>query len=416
LGKRLPVRATQQQDIKSPPLSNPERDKSDTVPINSSELFGPTAGKETKETPSLSVIRLVVVGHARRGRDQRLVSRCRVEFDHAAGTGEGETEDISPSGLYVRTETLLAVGDEADLRLTLPDGSIVALYARVAHCLAPGAARALGRHTGMGLELIGPDTPAREKLCAHIDALRSELGSRGVAATRRAILVEPSPPLRERMTRCLEAAGFQVTAVDSAMQALEAGAASAPDAVIAAAAMPAMTGIDLAYAMTEHSTLSEVPLVLTGEDGDLGRLEAFRAGVRDYVPVPFLDEELAIRVQRIATPPPVAGPGLRGSLVDIGLGTLLSLLEFERKSGVLLVLRTSELARVFVADGKILKVETTTGYGLPKDRLMQLLDWREGQFEFSPAEIGGRNELGLSVTQILLEHARRRDEQRTRPS
>ena len=357
----------------------------------------------------------MVVGHARRGRDQRLVSRCRVELDHATGTGEGETEDISPSGLYVRTETLLAVGDEADLRLTLPDGSIVALYARVAHCLAPGAARALGRHPGMGLELIGPDTPARERLCAHIEALRSELGSRGVPATRRAILVEPSPPLRERMTRCLEAAGFQVTVVESAMEALDAGAASAPDAVIAAAAMPAMTGIDLAYAMTEHSTLSEVPLVLTGEDGDLGRLEAFRAGVRDYVPVPFLDEELAIRVQRIATAAPVAGPGLRGSLVDIGLGTLLSLLEFERKSGVLLVLRTSEIARVFVADGKILKVETTTGYGLPKDRLMQLLDWREGQFEFSPAEIGGRNELGLSVTQILLEHARRRDE-RARPS
>jgi len=123
----------------------------------------------------------VVVGHARRGRDQRLVSRCRVELDHATGSGEGETEDISPSGLYVRTETLLAVGDETDLRVTLPDGSIVALYARVAHCLAPSAARALGRHTGMGLELIGPDTPARAKLCAHIDALRSELGGRGLA-------------------------------------------------------------------------------------------------------------------------------------------------------------------------------------------------------------------------------------------
>jgi CheY-like chemotaxis protein len=358
----------------------------------------------------------LLVGHARRGRDQRLVSRCRVEIDHATGSGEGETEDISPSGVYVRTETLLSVGDETDLRLTLPDGSIVALYARVAHCLAPSAARALGRHTGMGLELIGPDTPAREKLCAHIEALRLEMASRGIPATRRAILVEPSPPLRERMTRGLEAAGFQVTAVESAMQALDAGAAATPDAVIAAAAMPAMTGVDLAYAMAEHSTLSEVPLVLTGEDGDLGRLEAFRAGVRDYVPVPFLDEELAIRVQRVATPPPATGPGLRGSLVDIGLGTLLSLLEFERKSGVLLVLRSSELARVFVADGKILKVETTTGIGLPKDRLMRLLDWREGQFEFSPAEIGGRNELGLSVTQILLEHARRRDEQRTRPA
>jgi CheY-like chemotaxis protein len=355
------------------------------------------------------------VGQARRGRDLRLVSRCRVELDHAGGTGEGETEDISPHGLYIRTETLLAVGDEADLRLTLPDGSIVALYARVAHCLAPSAARTLGRHTGMGLELIGPDTPARAKLIAHLESLRSELAARAPAAALRVMVVEPSPPLRERMTRCLEAAGFAVTAAESAMEALGAAASAAPDAIVAASAMPAMTGVDLAYAMTEHATLSEVPVVLTGDDGDLGRLEAFRAGVRDYVPVPFLDEELVIRLQRIAAPPPVAGPGLRGSLVDIGLGTLLSLLEFERKSGVLLVLRTSEIARLFVADGKILKVETSTGYGLPKDRLMQLLDWRDGQFEFSPAEIGGRNELGLSVTQILLEHARRRDE-RTRPS
>jgi len=354
-----------------------------------------------------------------RARDQRLVSRCRVELDHPAGGGEGETEDLSPSGLYVRTEAVLPVGDETDLRLTLPDGSIVALYARVAHVLTPSAARALGRHAGMGLALIGPDTPARAKLRANVDSLRNEVTSPGLSTTTRAIVVEPSPPLRARMTRGLEAAGFQVTAVASAMQALDACAAARPDVMIAASAMPGMTGVDLAYAMSEHKAVSGVPLVLIGDEGDLGRLEAFRAGVRDYIPSPFLDEELVIRVHRVATSSPQTSPGLRGSIVAIGLGTLLSLLEFERKSGVLLVLRTSELARVFVADGKILKVETTAAYGSlkdrlkdrPKDRLMRLLDWRDGQFEFSPAEIGGRDELGLSVTQVLLEHARTRDEQ-----
>ena len=320
---------------------------------------------------------------------------------------------MSPSGLYVRTEAVLAVGDETDLRLTLPDGSIIALYARVAHVLAPAAARALGRHAGMGLALIGPDTPARAKLCAHLDSLRAELTNPGLSTTTRVIVVEPSPPLRARMASCLQAAGFLVTAVDSATQALDACAAARPDVIVAASAMPAMTGVDLAYAMSEHKALSGVPLVLIGDEGDLGRLEAFRAGVRDYIPVPFLDEELVIRIHRVATPSPLAGPGLRGSIVAIGLGTLLSLLEFERKSGVLLVLRRNELARVFVAGGKILKVETTMGYGVPKDRLMRLLDWRDGQFEFSPADIGGRDEVGLSVTQVLLEHARTRDEQRT---
>ena len=72
------------------------------------------------------------------------------------------------------------------------------------------------------------------------------------------------------------------------------------------------------------------------------------AGIRDYIPRPFLDEELVIRVHRVAAPQPATNPGLRGSLVDIGLGTLMSLFEFERKSGVLLVLRHGEIARVFV--------------------------------------------------------------------
>jgi len=347
-----------------------------------------------------------------------------VELDHPSGSGEGESEDVSASGLYVRTDTFYPIGDETDLRLTLPDGSIVALYARVAHFLSPTAARALGRHAGMGLELLGPETPARDKLRAHLASLRTEVATPELSTMTQVLVVEPSPPLCARMQRCLEAAGFTVTAAASAMQALDACVVAMPDAVIAASAMPAMTGVDLAYAMSEHATLSNVPLVLIGDDGDHGRLEAFRAGVRDYIPVPFLDEELVIRLHRVATPSAVTGPGLRGSLVDIGLGTLLSLLEFERKSGVLLVLRApgdlvpglaresrSELARVFVAEGKILKVETTSAYGPPKDRVMRLLDWRDGQFEFSPAEIGGRDELGLSVTQLLLEHARVRDEQ-----
>ena len=154
-----------------------------------------------------------------------------------------------------------------------------------------------------------------------------------------------------------------------------------------------------------------MPLVLTGDEGDLARLEAFRAGVRDYIPVPFTDEELVIRVHRIAAPPaPIANPGLRGTLADIGLGTLLSLFEFERKSGILLLLRDGEIARLFVSEGKILKVEASTGNGAPRQRMMQLLDWQAGSFEFSPCAIGGRDELQTTVTQLLLEHARVSDE------
>ncbi|HEY4245110.1 MAG TPA: DUF4388 domain-containing protein [Kofleriaceae bacterium] len=365
---------------------------------------------------------------ARRSRESRLVSRCRVEIDRPSGLLEAETEDLSARGLFVRTTAVMPEGEEIDLRLTLPDGSRIALYARVAHRLSPQAARALGRHAGIGFELIGPDTPAWLKLRAHVESLRTEITSPGLAETTQLIVVEPRTPQRTRMARCLEAAGFRATPVPTPTEALAACAVWRPDAIIAAAAMEEMSGVELAYTLSEHATLSTVPLVLTGDEGDLARLEAFRAGVRDYIPVPFTDEELVIRVHRIAAPPaPIANPGLRGTLADIGLGTLLSLFEFERKSGILVLVRPAELARVFLSEGRVLKLEVTAANGAAspsgvatprstkqraREQMLSLLDWRDGQFEFSPAAIGGRDEIGLTITQLLLEHARTRDEAR----
>lgn len=353
---------------------------------------------------------------ARRGHDVRLVSRCRVEFDRPSGRVVAETEDLSVRGLFIRTEALLPVGEQTEITVELPDGTPLVLQGRVAHMLTPSAARALGRHPGMGFELVGPDDAARIMLRAHVESLETELTNPGLSTTTQVVVIEPNPPLRTRMAGCLAAAGFQVTGLATATEALEACGQWRPDAVVAASAMDAMTGVDLAYAMSEHATLADVPLILIGEDGDLGRLEAFRAGVRDYVPRPFLDEELVIRVHRAATRTASASHGLRGSLVDIGLGTLLSLFEFERKSGILLLLRAGEIARVFVAEGKILKVEASTCKGPPRDRLIRLLDWRDGQFEFSPATVGGRDEVNVSVTALLLEHARRSDERDASPA
>lgn len=325
---------------------------------------------------------------------------------------EAETEDLSARGVFIRTDALLPVGEETELRLTLPDGTFLSFPARVAHMLTPHAARALGRHPGMGFELIGNDTPSKRRLRAHVDSVRTETTNPGLTTTTQALVVEPTGPLRARMERCLEGAGFKVTAVASMPEALDACTQWRPDVIVCAASLDhGMTGIDLGYALADHTMLADVPLVLTGDEGDLARLEAFRAGIRDYIPRPFLDEELVIRVHRVVAPvAPIANPGLRGNLVDIGLGTLLSLFEFERKSGILLVLRDGEIGRLFVSEGRLLKVEGNMATGAPKQKLMSLLDWHVGQFEFSPCAIGGRDEVNTSITQLLLEHARTSDE------
>src|SRR5205085_409793 len=138
-------------------------------------------------------------------------------------------EDMSARGMFIRTDSLLPVGEETELRLTLPDSTFLMLRGRVAHMLTPHAARALGRHPGMGFELIGGEASARLKLRAHVDSIKVEITNPGLSTTTQAIVVEPSGPLRQRMQRCLESAGFKVIAIATMTEALEACTQWRPD-------------------------------------------------------------------------------------------------------------------------------------------------------------------------------------------
>jgi CheY-like chemotaxis protein/Tfp pilus assembly protein PilZ len=321
-----------------------------------------------------------------------------------------ETEDLSLHGVFVRTEQLLPIGEVTRLSLTLPNERTLIFSARVIHIRLPAAARALARHGGMGLELLG-HTPASQVLAAFLEDARKEVSSPALPRPTQAAVVHPHGELRGRISLCLSGIGFQLAAFESALQVIAAAANWRPDLVVAAAEMAPMTGVELALAMAEHRNLVDVPLVLIGEDAsDMARLAAYRAGVSDFVPSPFLDEELAIRVSRVAVPSSPSTSALRGNLEDVGIATLLSLFEFERKSGVLLVLRAGELVRAYLFEGRILKIESGELALSPRARVMRLLDWRDGRFEFSAAPVEVANEVGATTTTLLLEHARLRDE------
>lgn len=351
-----------------------------------------------------------------RGRAQRYVVGCRVEFDRPSGPVVAETEDLSPRGLFIRTDSLLPIGELTRVRLTLPDERPLTFSGRVIHIRLPQAARALARAAGMGLELRG-DSLAFRELERFLSAVRSAAAAAELAISSLALVVEPSAELRARLVHCLSGAGFRVSAFESAIEAVAACASWRPDVVVAAAQMAPMNGVELAHAMAEHAVLSGVPLVLLGGEGsDMLRLEAYRAGTSDFVPAPFLDEELIIRISRVAVPGAVATPALRGNLADVGVGTLLSLFEFERKSGVLLLLREGEALRVFLREGSIRRVEGGDDSSSATVRVMRLFDWHEGRFELTCCQVDVPDEIGASTSSLLLEHARRRDESARAPA
>jgi DNA-binding response OmpR family regulator len=359
-----------------------------------------------------------VMKPTRQSREPRLITRCQVEFERLDERVIAESEDLSRRGVFVRTDALLPVGAVTDLVIVLPDHVEFRVIARVAHLLSPSAARALGRHVGMGFEFLEADSTGRDALVDYLDDLLEELTPppQPVPEQARIVIAEPSAPLRERIQAALEQAGYTVDAFADGTDAFVAAVRTRPDLVVAAAEMAGLDGWTMVRAMASNPRLADVPIVFTSDDAsDMTRLQAYRLGVRDYIPKPFIEEELVIRITRwvIAQPRNAAEIAmLSGHLSEISLPTLLSLLEFERKSGILVVLRAREAARVFVANGRVVKVELAPLDRPPRERMMSLLDWVHGTFEFTSCEVVGSDELGLGTSAMLLEHARIRDEEK----
>ena len=356
------------------------------------------------------------VTRSRQVRDPRVVARCRVEFERLDCRIVAESEDLSRRGLFVRTDELLPVGAVLLTDLTLPDGAMFRVSARVAHLLPPSSARALGRHVGMGLEFVDSGDGSVEALAFYLEDLIHGLAPAPVTMPGQfgALIIEPSAPLRHRIAAALEEAGFVVEVWASSVDALRTVTAHVPDVVVAAVRMPGLDGLALLRTLAASPALASVPVVLTSDDpSDLLRLEAFRLGAADYVTKPFHEEELVIRVRRVALG---AARGserdttLHGSLRDLSAATLLSLLEFERKSGIALIHAPGHLARLFVAAGRVVKVESDSLGGDPVAVMMTVLDWQHGRFEFVTCDVEDGDGLGMATSQILIEHARLRDE------
>jgi CheY-like chemotaxis protein/Tfp pilus assembly protein PilZ len=349
-------------------------------------------------------------------REQRIVIRCEVEFERLGRRIQTISEDLSSSGVFVRTEELLAVGAVVELCIRLPDGQEFRVVSRVAHLLTPAAARSLGRRPGMGFAFLAHENAGRERLVTYLEELTGDMPPPRLELPNQpfAVVADPRQPLLDRLEVALGSMGFETLLFRNGAEALAACHELIPDVVVAALEMPVMNGLALLARLKNKQVLAEVPVVLMADEAtDLTRLQAYRLGVRDIVPRPFTDEELCIRVARAALEArrPAPEPVLRGNLSEISVATLLSLFEFERRSGVLHLRRDEQSANLFVAAGRVVKLEEPEGHSGSMERIMRLLDWKRGRFEWSPGEVSTGDDLGVQTQQLLLEHARVRDEQ-----
>jgi two-component system, OmpR family, response regulator MtrA len=349
-----------------------------------------------------------------RQRDPRAVATYKVEFDRLGRRIVASTEDVSRRGLFVRTVDFLPVGEIVELFIYLDPQIPVRMVSRVAHALSRDGARALGREPGMGFEFLEHDPSRLEALRLHLDQhIQSGAVSRErVPVSTRLVVADASAKLLERVSHALGAIGFQVATAQDGGAAYQACLAQRPDVLLTADYLPVMDGWTLMRRFRAHPALYDVPVVLMSDQtGDLTRLSAYRMGARDFIQRPFTDEELALRLKAVAAQSKRTAEQviLRGRIAEVGLATLLSMLDFERKSGLLLLISQGAIVTLFIAEGRVVKIDPVPDDRTPRERLLDVLDWSEGRFEFLMSDVVGRDEIDFATSQLLLEHARQKD-------
>lgn len=231
------------------------------------------------------------------------------------------------------------------------------------------------------------------------------------------VVVDDDERFRELAAQPFRHRGDAVRTYSDGLEALSQCLQQPPDVILSDVTMPRMDGWQLLRLVRARPQLSKVPFVfLTALGGESERLLGYQLGVDAYIPKPYDPQQMLVRVHRIVqrakSSPGAASMGklVRGELEHVALSSLLSFFEVEKKTGVVLVIGPN-VGRIVVAHGRPLKAEIE-GAAVPSSKfaLDQMLDWTEGQFEFTPQEVDVQDEIRSSVTQILLDHARRADE------
>jgi CheY-like chemotaxis protein len=243
---------------------------------------------------------------------------------------------------------------------------------------------------------------------------------------KRVLVVEDDLWVQRMVRTVLIRRGHEVETAAGGQQALKLAFEFRPQLIITDVVMPGMNGWTFVRALRSHKEMALVPVIfLTGLDAEEDRIQGFRLGADDYLPKPFRFEELDLRVEKALRGSDRmrqqvedmsdsmdldGGVGLTGDLSQLGLSSIMTFLEMERKSGIL-VIRSRETARIFFRGGQPMSAsfddrEEPRG----AEAVYRMLTWGKGKFSFTDVEVEMEDQIQASTTHLLLEGARLIDE------
>ncbi len=232
-------------------------------------------------------------------RDPRVPLVLRVDYPGSPDKARDATENVSPRGLFIRTERDLAPGQRIPLVVSFPglldplEIEVEVLRVRVSPAEGP---------PGVAVQVLSEAD--RAKLARVL-----ELGKSPARPGRRSFLVlvvEDNPQVLEMYEYALRKLRTQAGAVrvsveyaangNDALRRL--GESPRPDLVLSDLYMPVMDGFALVTRMRADRDLAAVPVLMISAGDRDARARAFEAGVDVYLqkPVQFSDILSTVRM------------------------------------------------------------------------------------------------------------------------
>lgn len=215
-------------------------------------------------------------------------------------------------------------------------------------------------------------------------------------------------------------------------EAIAMALANHPDMVITDIQMPRLDGFGLVKQLRSRKEFAFTPIIFLSTESAAGnRLQGFRLGADDFLPKPFYPEELILRVNKalrtsrrlkqvviddFKNEPGAGGqtPDLRGNFQNLSFSTLLTMIELESKTGALSISQADHRALFTFKDGRVTsgQIDGDDSY-TDADAVYELMTWKSGDFVFKSTDVGAEDKICMPTQKLLLEGARRLDEQQT---
>ena len=124
------------------------------------------------------------------------------------------------------------------------------------------------------------------------------------------LVIEDEPDIRNMLVHLIKASGFRVLSAESGEDGLKLAQEHQPDLITLDRMLPGIDGIEVCTRLRANSDTAHIYVIMVtalGESDD--RIDGLEVGADDYVPKPFENRELILRIQaavrRIARVPEV---------------------------------------------------------------------------------------------------------------